>query len=39
MHMTEKFPYGKNLDLGFHVLHLPYKGEELRYGEIERASF
>ena len=29
MHLEEKFPYGTNKDLGFNILHLPYKGEEL----------
>ena len=30
MFAEEKFPYGRNRDLGFHVLHLPYKGDQLR---------
>jgi len=29
MFAKEKLPYGRNRDLGFHVLHLPYKGDEL----------
>ena len=29
MHLEEKFPYGTNKGLGFNILHLPYKGEEL----------
>jgi len=29
MFAEEKFPYGRNRDLGFHVLHLPYKGDQL----------
>lgn len=29
MFAEKKFPYGRNRDLGFHLLHLPYKGEEL----------
>jgi len=29
MHATKKFDYGRNRDLEFHVLQMPYKGEEL----------
>lgn len=29
MFAEKKFPYGRNRDLGFHLIHLPYKGEEL----------